>query len=215
MLHKILTIGIIALLTLPAHARFKCWTNADGVRECGEKVPPEYAQQGHEEVNKLGITVKQQERAKTEDEIAEEKRQQERDRQQARIQAEKDNRDRILLETFSSTDDIEMTRDGKIAALETAINLTEKRNGKLQEDLDVLMARAALQERKGKQPSEVLVKDIQSLRRQMDNNKQFIEDKRVEQDAMYDEYDAYIKRFLELNPEQAEEQSAQIEEATN
>ena len=59
----------MSLLTpITTHARFKCWTNSDGVRECGENVPPEYAQQGHEEINKLGITVDKQERAMTEEE---------------------------------------------------------------------------------------------------------------------------------------------------
>ena len=43
-------LAAVALLALPpmAGAGIKCWTNNDGVRECGNAVPPEYAQQGHE-----------------------------------------------------------------------------------------------------------------------------------------------------------------------
>ena len=64
----------LAATTVSA-ASIKCWTNEEGVRACGTVVPPEYAQQEHEEINKQGIVVNVQERAKTEAEIAEDKRQ--------------------------------------------------------------------------------------------------------------------------------------------
>ena len=40
----------VALLPLPASAGIKCWTNDDGVRECGNTVPPKYAQKAHREL---------------------------------------------------------------------------------------------------------------------------------------------------------------------
>ena len=49
--------------------KIKCWHNKDGVRECGNAVPPEYAQQQSEEKDKSGLTVKTQERAKTQEEL--------------------------------------------------------------------------------------------------------------------------------------------------
>ena len=51
-------------------AGIKCWTNKEGYKECGNAVPPEYAQQGHTELNKQGLVVDQQERAKTPEELA-------------------------------------------------------------------------------------------------------------------------------------------------
>ena len=30
-----------------AQARMKCWTNNEGVRECGNSIPPEFAQKEH------------------------------------------------------------------------------------------------------------------------------------------------------------------------
>ena len=47
-----------ALATPFANAGIKCWTNKDGVRECGNAVPPEYAQQGHTVKDKQGLTRK-------------------------------------------------------------------------------------------------------------------------------------------------------------
>ncbi len=53
----------------PAHARIKCWTNKDDIRECGNVVPPEYSQKGHEELSDQGIVIDRKERAKTPEEL--------------------------------------------------------------------------------------------------------------------------------------------------
>ncbi len=195
---KFFIISLLCLSPFTAYARFKCWNNSDGIRECGENVPPEYVQQGHEEINDLGITVNKQERAKTIEEIEEEKIEAEVIAQEKKIKAAQDRQDRILLETFSNVGDIEMTRDGKIASLDTAIHLTEKRNEKLQSELDVLMMHAAFQERKGQKPSDVLLKDIEYYKKQMDNNAQFIVDKRKEQVVLRETYAEDIERFKKL-----------------
>ena len=57
-------IVILSTLSSPAHARFKCWTNNEGIKECGEKVPPEYAQKGHQEMSTQGMVLEKKDRAK-------------------------------------------------------------------------------------------------------------------------------------------------------
>jgi len=198
----IITPGLIALslmvLSLPAQARIKCWENSDGVRECGERVPPEYAQKSHKEISSQGITLEESERARTKEEIAEDERlaaiQAEEDRKQAEIEKQ----DKILLDTYSNTDDIQMTSDGKIAALESTIKLANKRNEKIQANLDKRTATAAAAELAGKQPAEDLLKDIQSLQRQIKNNDKFVVDKRMEQEEIKKEYADKIVHFKEL-----------------
>lgn len=198
----LITLGLIALslmvLSLPAQARIKCWENSDGVMECGEKVPPEYSQKSHKEISNQGITLEESERARTEEERAEDDRlaaiQAEEDRKKAEIEKQ----DKILLDTYSNTDDIQMTSDGKIAALESTIKLANKRNEKIQANLDKRTATAAAAELAGKQPPEDLLKDIQSLQRQIKNNDKFVDDKRREQEAIKKEYADKIVHFKEL-----------------
>ena len=198
----LITLGLIALslmvLSLPAQARIKCWENSDGVMECGEKVPPEYSQKSHKEISNQGITLEESERARTEEERAEDDRlaaiQSEEDRKKAEIEKQ----DKILLDTYSNTDDIQMTSDGKIAALESTIKLANKRNEKIQANLDKRTATAAAAELAGKQPPEDLLKDIQSLQRQIKNNNKFIVDKQLEQEAIKKEYAYKIVHFKEL-----------------
>jgi len=189
--------GLLVLST-PAQARIKCWENSDGVRECGETVPPEYAQKSHREISNQGITLEESAKVKTEEERLEEKRllaiQEEEEAKKAEAKAQ----DKILLDTYSNTDDIQMTSDGKVAALESTINLANKRNEKIQSALDKRTAAAAAEELAGKQPSEELLKDIRSLKRQVNNNNKFIADKRAEQEETRKEYANKIDRFVEL-----------------
>jgi hypothetical protein len=196
-------IALVTALTLlsfsmSAQARIVCWTNKDGVRECGDKVPPEYAQTDRQELSKQGLVVDEKERAKTEEELAEERRQAELQAEQDKIAQEEARRDKILLDTFSNIDDIEMTRDGKIAAIQTSISLTETRNQKLQAELGKLVEQAANEERAGRTITEDLEKDIESLRRQTKTNDDFIAEKRKEQDEVTKDSARDVERFKEL-----------------
>ena len=190
----------MGLLTLSpsAQARFKCWENSDGIRECGEKVPPEYSQKSHKEISSQGVTLEEKERARTKEERAEDDRlaaiQEEEDRKKAEIE----NQNKILLDTYSNTDDIQLTSDGKIAALESTINLANKRNEKMRPDLEKHTSTAAAAELAGNQPPGDLIEDIESLQRQIKNNEKFIIDKRMEQENIKKEYADKIVRFEEL-----------------
>ena len=193
----ILGIALFAF-ALPASARIKCWTNHEGVRECGQVVPPEFAQQGHEELTKHGTVRDEVERAPTEEEVAAIEARKEQERLEREIQKEQARQDKILMNTFSSVEGIEATRDEKIAALNTTINLTNKRTENIQEDLDKRIERAAAQERSGKQPSEKLLESINSLKRQIKNNEAFIAEKRREQEQLRARFAEDIARFKEL-----------------
>lgn len=181
-----------------ADAAIKCWVNSDGIRECGQRVPPEYSQKGHETINKQGVTINKESRVKTLEERKEEER-------LAKIKALKEEekarqaiRDRTLLGTYSSTDDIKLDGDQKIADVESLIKLTKKRNSKIQAELDKRNAMAKSAEGSGAALSKDLVEDIKSLERQLKNNELFINSKRAEQKNIEKEYAEKAQRFLQL-----------------
>ena len=195
-----LAIVVIALACscLQTEAAIKCWKNHEGVRECGNSVPPEFAQQGHQEVSEGGAKVSLTKKAKSIEELKAERRAQqealaaqERNREQAVV-------DRVLLDTFSSEDDMILTRDGQIAHLESQVKLTEGHIEKLEASLEELIQEAANHERRGKAPPEKLVKQIDSLHDQIRDNKTFIETKKLEQTHIAEKFAADIERFREL-----------------
>lgn len=185
-------------LSLPVQARIKCWTNNEGIRECGTSVPPEFAQKGYQEISEHGTVAKKLERAKNDEEIAEQKRLAAITAEKQKAAEEQDKQDKILLDTFTNVDDIEMSRDGKIGVIESSIVLSKKRNKKIQQDLDNRIQAAASAERSGKAPDEVLIKDIDDLRRRIKNNEIFIVEKRREQETVRQASNADIERFNRL-----------------
>ena len=117
----------------------KCWKNKEGVRECGNIVPPEYAQQGSETKDKFGVTIGTTGRAKTMQEL-EVERAANREQEVAAEEAKKrEAADRVLLDTFTTEDDMILTRDGQVAHLDSQIHLVQSHIEKLQKNLDQMI----------------------------------------------------------------------------
>jgi hypothetical protein len=192
-------ISLIAgcLMSLPASA-MKCWTNKEGVKECGNVVPPEYSQQETTEINKAGIATGKSERAKTPEELAQEKAQAEQKAMAEKTAADQAAKDRVLLETYNSEDDMIMARDGKVAAIDSQIKITQNYIEKLKQDLNARIGQAADLERRGEQPNEKLQGDIESVRGQIKQNEDFIATKKQEQDTLHKQFDTDLRRYHEL-----------------
>jgi vacuolar-type H+-ATPase subunit I/STV1 len=175
----------------------KCWHNKDGVRECGNMVPPEYAQGGHAELRKSGAT-REVERAKTPEEIAAERERTEQEQAQRQRIAERAAQDRVLLHTFTTDDDLVLTRDGKVAVIESRIKLLESRVADLHKSRRDLQEQAAQEERSGKGMSESLRQDLERVERQIAEHRQFIADQHRERDEIRARFDVDLKRFRAL-----------------
>jgi len=193
---------VFACASTPAGAALKCWTNRDGVRECGATVPPEYVGQGHEEVNRLGVKLHEQGRSITADEYTAQQAAERQAKAEAeRLAAERSRRaheDRMLLETYASEDDILLARDGRIAAVEGEIRFARSTVEKLRADLDLRIAEAAAHERKGQPVPAKLEADITGVRGQIQAQESFIEMKHAEQKQIRAEHDVLHARFIDL-----------------
>jgi len=198
----LVTFGFALAVPLSAQAAFKCWTNKEGVRECGNAVPPEYAQQKSETIDERGLTVDVQQRAKTKEELeqerqkaAEEKR---REKQEEERQKEQERYDRVLLSTFLSEKEILDSRDRKLGAIDASIEITNITIDKLKDDLERERKRAANLERKGKSIPDNLQKSIESLERQIKDKEGYIESKNEEKEHLKKKYAKDLERFREL-----------------
>ncbi len=185
-------------LHTPAWGRIKCWTDADGNRECGDKVPPEYSQQGHEVRDEEGLVVERVDKAATAEEIDQLKQQQQQD-EEARRQAEIQKRmDEVLLRTFADESDITRSQNDKVQTLDGQITLTGERIKKLEAQLQTVQERIQFYQDKGDPPPEHLVQTVRSTQSQITDNQQFIETKRAEQQQIIADHEAQLQRFREL-----------------
>ena len=78
-----------------AEAKIKCWKNNEGVRECGNVVPPEFAQQGHEEVSSGGVKRESTGRAKSLEELEAERAEAKRKAAAEMLEREQAAKDRV------------------------------------------------------------------------------------------------------------------------
>ncbi|MFN2339473.1 MAG: DUF4124 domain-containing protein [Gammaproteobacteria bacterium] len=181
-----------------AQAGLYKWTDEQGNVHYGDRIPPQYAEKEQRRLNEQGITVEVKERAKTPAELAEEQRLAKVEAEQAELRRQQRERDRILLDTFSNEDEIIMTRDGKVSAIDAIIRVTLGRIENLRGRLAELTTRAANLERSGKAVPENLHDDIRSARQQIENNESYIVQKEEEQQETRAKYEADIQRFREL-----------------
>lgn len=190
---------IVALQpAMPAWGLIKCWTNAEGNRECGDKVPPEYSQTGHEIRTKEGIVVDQVDGASSPEEL-QRLRTEQAAAEERRIEEERQRRmDEVLLQTFSEESDIVRSQQDKVDILEGQITLAGERIKKLKVHLEKIQDRVKIYREKEQDIPASLIKGEASAQKQIDDNNKFIADKRLEQQQIIDSHQAQLARFREL-----------------
>ena len=198
-----LALGLASAQTPTLGGKLYKWVDENGHVRYGDRIPPQYAKQQRERLNERGIVVETKAAAKTPEQIAEERRKARLAAEEKRRQEEKAARDRILLDTFTNEDEMVMTRDGKIEAVEAIIRITHGRIDSLRQRLANATRRAANIERAGKPVPERLRSQINESRKQISQNLAFIERKKVEQEQIRRQFERDIKRFRELKEAEA------------
>jgi hypothetical protein len=178
--------------------KIKCWTNNEGVRECGNVVPPEYAQQKHEEINERGLTIKTKQRAKTPEEIEAERQEQARLEAQRKLDEEQAELDRILLATYATEYDMRLAHKGKLAAIDGRIAHAEHLVKRLKEKLVELIQDAANQERSGKEVSDDTLARIEDVKQQITEQQNFIKEREHEKVLINARFEDDLAHFRRL-----------------
>ena len=196
-------VALVLAFGVPStQAAIKCWTNHQGVRECGNAVPPEYAQQETRTINERGMTLEVQERARSAKEQAadEERRRQEESaaNEEQRRREEQVRNDRVLLATFASEQDIIRARDRQLSALEGMVEYTQLSVGKVEIRLADFAKRAEKLQSAGKAVPKNLQDDIDSLQKQLESKRSYVTSKQEEIGALRVKYDQDLQRFREL-----------------
>lgn len=195
---------LIGLSTGPALAgKLYKWVDENGRVRYGDSIPPQYARKSNQTLNEQGVVVGRKAAAKTPEQIAEEARVKAEQAEAERIRKEKAYQDRILLDTFTNEDEMVMTRDGKIEAIEAVIRVTKGRNEKLKQRLTELKQRAAYLERAGRPVPESLSKEISESRAQIADNLKYVQNRKQDQQKIRDKFEQDIRRFRELKTAEA------------
>ena len=164
----------------------------------GHAIPPEYRDQGGAEMNKQGITVNRINPAATAEQrrVAEERAQREREEQKRA--GEQRRRDTALMNTYTSTREIDDARERSLSLPMQAIRSVEPRQKNAQERLDALNKQAAEFKKAGKPTPDYLKEDIALQNSELDGLRRDRERHETQAAAIRARFDADKQRYLEL-----------------
>jgi len=188
----------LGVATPQASARIKCWTNNEGVRECGNSVPPEYAQKAHQELSKQGVKIKSTSRAKTQEELRKEVEAEKLRQEKAAKRRVRAAKDRVLLATYTTEQEMRLTRDEQRRAIDSRIKHAKRIVQDLKLKRDLLQAEAAKQELSGKKVSPKVLANMTTINDRIKKQQAIIEDRHREKTALEARFDADLNRYREL-----------------
>ena len=179
------------------------WVDDQGRVHYGDHVPPQYVDRDRDILNDQGVRVGGEEGVKTAAELAEEARVaalQEELRAQKLAAAR---RDRVLLETYLSVEEIEMLRDRRLELMESQIQVTEQYLNNLRKRLLTLQQEAVLYKPYSDEPDapaipENLDVDISRTVASINLYERTLALTRGQQDELRDKFARDISRFREL-----------------
>jgi len=175
------------------------WVDKNGQVHYGDSIPPEYAEQDRDVLNRQGVPVGREEGLVTPEEA---RAKAAADKAARDIQKQK-LRDRVLLQTYQSVREIEVLRDSRLELLDDNLTIQSQSLANLQTTLALFRKQAARYQPRNQKPDaqplpEGLALDLKRAASDIETQKQNLEKKRLERDTIRSNFEADIKRFKEL-----------------
>ncbi|MDM4772982.1 hypothetical protein [Solimonas sp. SE-A11] len=180
-----------------ARGKIQCWTDAQGSRVCGDSVPPEYAKQEINVMDKQGRVVDTRSREKTAEELAAEQKAAE-EAAALKLKTEKQAAyDKYLTDSYSSVKDLERARNERLATLDGRINLanqavagSDKVKADLQARIDGLL-------KKGR-PVDLQQRQLREADKNLRDNRAAINQMQKDREHVCSDFLRDIRRYQEL-----------------
>jgi hypothetical protein len=172
------------------------WVDEQGITHYGDHIPPEYASQEQHIINSQGVEISRLDAQKSADQMAAE--------EQKRIEAQQSqNRDRNLLNTYASVQEIERLRDQRVTLLSDQIKVTsqflEVLNGRLNKLRTASMHFKPYNNDAAAPPMpDQVAEDLVRVGNDIRTQEQNLHEKRSEEATMRKQFDSDIQRFKEL-----------------
>lgn len=176
--------------------RFYEWVDEQGVKHYGDRIPPEYAAQEHRVLNAQGIELEHTEAQKTPEQLAEEDR-------KTVTAAERASRDRNLLNSYVSVQEIERLRDQRLALLSDQIKVTGQFLDTLNKKMSTLRVASShfkpySPDPKAPPMTDQLAEDLVRVSSDIVTQEDNLREKRSEEATMSRQFETDIARFKEL-----------------
>jgi len=175
------------------------WVDKNGQVHYSDSIPPEYAEQDRDLLNRHGIPVGHEEGLVTPEEA---RAKAAADKAARDIQLQKQ-RDRTLLQVYQSVEEIEVLRDRRLELIEAQLTIQEQSLANLRAKHAQFEKQASRFQPRNKDADaeplpEELALDLQRSTSDIATQQQNLEKKRLERETIRTNFGADIKRFKEL-----------------
>ncbi|HEY2465227.1 MAG TPA: DUF4124 domain-containing protein [Steroidobacteraceae bacterium] len=172
------------------------WVDKDGVTHYGDHVPPEYASQEQHILNSQGYEIKHLDAQKSAEQAAAEE-------QKNLDAAQRQLRDKNLLSTYASVQEIERLRDQRLTLIADQIKVTnqflETLNGRMKKmRADSMHFRPYNADPKAPAMPDQMAEDLVRLSSDMRTQEHNLKQKHSEEATMSIQFESDIDRFKEL-----------------
>ena len=179
------------------------WVDENGQIRYSDRLPASQVKKKHQQLNSQGVVVSTTEAARPDEELkaeAEAKRkQEEEDAKNAVLKRAQDEKDRVLLMTFSSEEELGLARNDRIEVLDSVIKLINKSISTTQSKLDALQANAdEIYISQGKEVPGGLAQKIEHFTRKIESRNAQLELKVKEKQKINQQYELDLARFRML-----------------
>lgn len=194
---SLLTVLLLAAPATSAGKLYK-WVDENGQVHYGDRIPADQSDKRHAVLDGQGLVRERVRAAKTPEELARERRQAREEAERERQAREQQARDNILLSTFPTERDLLLTRDDRVAGVDSTIKITEKVLADLEQKLiEVDSEIRGYESTRQEVPPNLLVERT-TLQQQIERNRETLEVKRDEREQLVVKFEADLSRYRDL-----------------
>jgi hypothetical protein len=198
--------------TLSAQAKMYKWVDEDGQVHFGDKIPTKYLVKEHDELNELGVKTRHREAAKTPEQKAEERRLEREQKKIELAEKKKKQRDRVLLDTYTTERDLIVARDSRLDAVNSQINLAESIINDSNNKIESMEQQVAEIKASNREVPVDLYKRIDNEKQQVAVQTKVMENHKKRSIEISEQFNGYIDRFKVLKAEQKAKRERLAEE---
>ena len=187
---------MVTMLTLgasPVQARLYKWVDDKGVVHYTDTMPPDAVNKGSVELSKQGVQIRKTEPATSPENRRAREEEEERSKQAAKEHQETARRDRAVLDSYTSEQDIDLARKRSLKTVEQALQSAQAYIDQLTKRKEAILAARA--DPKDRTPAAAAERDIARLDSDIARQSELVARKRTEMTTLIAKYDVDRERW--------------------
>lgn len=196
--------AVLLSCSFSAQAKIYKWIDEEGQMHFGDEIPPKYIIREHDELSNSGVVIKHRDAAKTAEQKAEERRIEYERKKAALIEKKKKQRDRVLLDTYTTERDLLVARDSRMEAVDAQIQLADSIINDSNKKIESMEQQVVDIQASNREVPPGLYQRIGNEKEQVAVQSKVKKDHEKRRDEIAEQFIDYIKRFKTLKAEKKE-----------